>query len=263
MPIVLNEVKQAQYIIKKGEVGNKPTSTLALLAKYYRQKQELSKEQTFQKLNAFMQKNYKNYNSAAWENTLEDISNKAAKYSLREIDSIGITQSELDKISQLSNIKYRKLQFTMLCYAKLYNTISKDNNGWVNTDIKELFRTAGVSVKYKNDKFLTLNDLEQSGFIKFSKKNDNLNLQITFVDMAGQPVLSIDDFRELGYEYLNYTKQDNFIRCSECGRLAKQSRNNKSKYCTGCKQDKQKEWQRAAMQRSRKKCEVLSNACVP
>lgn len=36
MSIVLNEVKQAEYIIEKGEVGNKPTSTLFLLGKYYR-----------------------------------------------------------------------------------------------------------------------------------------------------------------------------------------------------------------------------------
>lgn len=30
MPVVLNEVKQAEHIIEKGEVGNKPTSTLFL-----------------------------------------------------------------------------------------------------------------------------------------------------------------------------------------------------------------------------------------
>lgn len=40
MSIVLNEVKQAEYIIEKGEVGNKPTSTLFLLGKYYRIKKK-------------------------------------------------------------------------------------------------------------------------------------------------------------------------------------------------------------------------------
>ena len=54
MSVVLNEKKQAEYIIEKGEVGNKPTSTLFLLAKYYRQKENLNKEQTFNKLNEFM-----------------------------------------------------------------------------------------------------------------------------------------------------------------------------------------------------------------
>ena len=128
MPVVLNEVKQAEYIIEKGEVGNKPTSTLFLLGKYYRVKENLDKEQTFNKLNEFMENNYKNFNSALWEDIIEDISKKANKYSLREIDLIGITQQELDKISEIDNLKYQKLLFTMLCYAKLYNFISENNN---------------------------------------------------------------------------------------------------------------------------------------
>ncbi len=236
MPIVLNEVKQAEHIIEKGKVGNKPTSTLFLLGKYYRQKENLNKEQTFNKLNEFMQQNYKNYNSALWEDTIEDISKKANKYSLREIDHIEITQSELDKILEIDNLKYQKLLFTMLCYAKLYNIISENNNGWVNTDIKEIYRVARVTVKYRNDKFLYLNDIEQMGLISFSNKNDNLNLKINFLDVDGECVLDINDFRELGYEYLNYIGNGKFIRCSECNRLVrkKSKKDFSTKYCHEC-----------------------------
>ena len=233
MPVVLNEKKQAEYIIEKGEVGNKPTSTLFLLAKYYRQKENLNKEQTFNKLNEFMENNYKNYNSATWEDIIEDISKKANKYSLREIDHIEITKSEIDTIRNICNIKYEKLLFTMLCYAKLYNKISDKNNGWVNTDIKELFRVARVSVRYRNDKFLYLNDLETAGLISFSNKNDNLNLRVTFVDNNSDTVLKIDDFRELGYEYLNYIGDGKFIRCECCKKLIRK-KSNKQKYCTDC-----------------------------
>ena len=233
MPVVLNEKKQAEYIIEKGEVGNKPTSTLFLLAKYYRQKENLNKEQTFNKLNEFMEKNYKNYNSATWEDIIEDISKKANKYPLREIDYIEITKSEIDTIRNICNIKYEKLLFTMLCYAKLYNKISDKNNGWVNTDIKEIFRVARVSVRYKNDKFLYLNDLETASLISFSNKNDNLNLRVAFVDNDSETVLKIDDFRELGYEYLNYIGDGKFIRCECCKKLIRK-KSNKQKYCTDC-----------------------------
>lgn len=233
MPVVLNEKKQAEYIIEKGEVGNKPTSTLFLLAKYYRQKENLNKEQTFNKLNEFMENNYKNYNSATWEDIIEDISKKANKYPLREIDYIEITKSEIDTIRNICNIKYEKLLFTMFCYAKLYNKISDKNNGWVNTDIKELFRVARVSVRYRNDKFLYLNDLETAGLISFSNKNDNLNLRVTFVDNNSDTVLKIDDFRELGYEYLNYIGDGKFIRCECCKKLIRK-KSNKQKYCTDC-----------------------------
>lgn len=237
MPVVLNEVKQAEYIIGKGEVGNKPTSTLFLLGKYFRQKENLNKEETFNKLNEFMQQNYKNYNSALWEDIIEDISKKANKYSLREFDFIGITQFELNKISEVANLKYQNLLFTMLCYAKLYNMISESNNNWINADIKEIYRITRVTVKYRNDKFLYLNDLEQMGLISFSNKNDNLNIKVNFVDMFGEPVLSINDFRELGYEYLNYIGKGKYIRCSECDRLTKKT-NNKCLYCIKCAKEK-------------------------
>lgn len=233
MSIILNETTQAEYILEKGEVGNKPASTLFLLGKYYRQKENLDKEQTANKLNAFMEANYKNYNPALWEATIEDISKKANESPLREIDAIGITQSELDKISELHLIKYERLLFTMLCYAKLYNTLSENNNGWVNTGIQELYRVARVTVKYRKDKFLYLNDLEKKRLISFSNKNDNLNLKINFLDMDGESVLEITDFRELGYEYLNYIKDSKFIHCRCCKRLVKKT-NNKCLYCSDC-----------------------------
>lgn len=256
MPVVLNEKKQAEYIIEKGEVGNKLTSTLFLLAKYYRQKENLNKEQTFNKLNEFMEKNYKNYNSATWEDIIEDISKKANKYPLREIDYIEITKSEIDMIRNVCDIKYEKLLFTMLCYAKLYNKISDKNNGWVNTDIKELFRVARVSVRYRNDKFLYLNDLETVGLISFSNKNDNLNLRVTFINDSNERVLKVDDFRELGYEYLNYIGDGKFIRCDCCKRLSRKLSKN-MKYCNECSKEKQLEWQRESMKKARKlKCEV-------
>ena len=105
MSVILNEKEQAEKIIKKGEVGNKPTSTLFLLSKYYRQEEKLGEKKTAQKLNEFMEKNYKGYNEALWEDIIEDISKKGKKYLLQEIESINITKSGLDKIASVENIK--------------------------------------------------------------------------------------------------------------------------------------------------------------
>lgn len=240
MSIVLNETKQAEHIIEQGEVGNKPASTLFLLGKYYRQKEKLDKDQTFNRLNEFMQQHCNNYNPAQWEALIEDISNKAVKYSLREIQFVGITQSELDKIAEMDNIKYQQLLFTMLCYAKYYNIISENNNGWVNTAIGEIYKAARVTVKYKKDKFLYLNDIAASSLISFTNKNDNLNIRITFTDMNHESVLNIEDFREPGYEYLNYIGNGKFIRCVECNRLIKKTGRN-SKYCSICRKKKELE----------------------
>lgn len=243
MSVILNETKQAEHIIASGDIGTKPAATLFLLGKYYRQKQHLNKQQTFLKLSEFMKEHYKNYHAASWENIIEDIAQKAGKYPLREIDAIDISREEFKEISTLKNIKYEKLLFTMLCYAKLYNMVSEKNNGWVNTSIPELFRNARVTVKYKEDKFLYLNDIEKTGLISFSNKNDNLNLKVNFINSRSESVLALNDLREPGYEYLNFIGKMKFVRCFECNRLTIQSGKN-THYCSTCKHLKRLESKR-------------------
>lgn len=255
MSVVLNEVKEAERILEYGEVGSKPTATLFLLAKYFRQKKNMNKEQTISELNSFMIHYYKNYNPVLWEDVIEDISKKAVKYPLREIEHVKITHKEIETINMVSRLPHRKLLFTMLCYAKLYNKISENNNGWINTDIKEIYRVSRVTVKHREDKFLILNDLERDGLISFSKKNDNLNIKVNFVDSESLDDIAmiIEDFRELGYEYLNYVKDGTFIRCNECNRLIRINNigGRPKKYCNFCAKQIQKEQMRNYMKNIR------------
>ena len=106
MPVILNEKKEVEKIIETGNIGDKPTYTLGLLAKYYRQVEKLGVENTINKLNDFMKNNYKGYIPALWENTIENISKNGMKYNLREIDNIKITKGEIEYIRKLNNIKY-------------------------------------------------------------------------------------------------------------------------------------------------------------
>lgn len=245
MSIVLNEVKQAENIINTGEIGNKPSATLFLLAKYYRRYLNYTSNDTVVYLNKFMSQHYINYNSVLWEDIIENISKSANKYPLREINEIGITKKEFDYIKLLNNINYEKLVFTLLCYAKLHNIANQSNNNWANCRIPELFKTSRISVKYKNDKMFMLNDIKNKllietvdskgdeikiPLISFSKKNDNKNIKLNFVDDSNNFVLFVLDFRELGYEYLHYLGE-NYSRCETCGILFKQNKANTYKYC--------------------------------
>lgn len=235
MPVILNEEECAKQILESGEVGGKPTSTLFLLSKYFRQSFGYGVKKTEKYLNDFMTEHYKNYIPAQWEDTLEDIAKKGKKYKLQKVEYIGITQNELNEISNVHNLKYEKLLFTMLCYAKLYNQLSEKNNGWINTDIKEIYRVARVTVKYRNDKFLYLNDLAETKLISFSNKNDNLNIKVNFIDSNKENyVIKVDDFRELGYLYQQHIGNGLFIECEVCHRLVRKT-NNKCKYCKDCK----------------------------
>ena len=122
--------------------------------------------------------------------------------------------------------------FTMLCLAKLGNERNERNNGWVNTEVKDIFTLARISATIY-DKDLKINKLYQLGLIEFPKRNDLLNIRVTFSDNQGDEELYISDFRELGYEYLKY-KGENFFRCQECGILVRQNKNGTKKYCKDC-----------------------------
>lgn len=243
MPIVLNEVKKAEEIISSRKIGDKPASTLYLLGRYYIQKQEMTIEETKKELDDFMSNNYRGYNSAKWEGIIENISLKAHRHPLRNVDYVGITRLELDTIKKVNNLKYQRLLFTMLCYAKLYNMSSPNNNGWVNEDISELYKIARVTVKHRNDKFLYINDLHTLGYISFSKKNNNLNLKVNFIDSCSDFVLKIHDFRELGYEYLKYLNIGRYINCAICNRLVRLKNKNdfSTKYCFECSRNNKNE----------------------
>ena len=53
------------------------------------------------------------------------------------------------------------------------------------------------------------------------------------MDNNSETVLKIDDFRELGYEYLDYIGDGKFIRCECCKKFIRK-KSNKQKYCTDC-----------------------------
>ena len=71
------------------------------------------------------------------------------------------------------------------------------------------------------------------GLLEFSRRNDNTNCQVTFVNDDSENILFISDSRELGYEYLAY-KGDNFIRCADCGILTRGNKNGTKRYCKDC-----------------------------
>jgi hypothetical protein len=71
------------------------------------------------------------------------------------------------------------------------------------------------------------------GLLEFSQRIDNINCRVTFVNDDSEEILFIQDYRELGYEYLKY-KGGNFIRCAECGILTRGNKNNTKKYCKNC-----------------------------
>jgi hypothetical protein len=94
------------------------------------------------------------------------------------------------------------------------------------------------------------------GLIKMNKIVDNLSINVCYIDKENsEEVLRINDFRNLGYEYLLYCGES-LIRCKKCNILIRK-RGTTDKYCNECRQEKQLEWQRDSMKKIRNnECEV-------
>lgn len=232
--IILNEKKYAENCIRNGLIDSKPYKTLFILAKYYYHCFDYRKKKITSLLIDYLSKYYPRYelNEFSWQTSVEKIAANAGSFELFEISGVKITKSEMETILGLKNKVLERLAFTMLCLAKLNNIKNPRNNGWVNADSKEIFSYARICCK-SLEREIKIGQLWKKGLLEFSKRNDNLNCRVTFINDDSEEELFISDFRELGYEYLLY-KGENFIRCADCGILIRNNKAGTKKYCKDC-----------------------------
>lgn len=233
--IILNEKEYAEECLKNKTINNKPFITLSVLAKYYYHYYGYRKKKITELLADYMDKYYPHYssNKSSWDENIEKLATNAGKFTLFEIDGVWITKAELETIQNIHNKVLERLGFTMLCLAKLNNIKNPQNQGWVNDDAKEIFSLARISCSVIN-RYERIGMLNQIGLLEFPKKNDNLSSRVTFINDESDKVLFISDFRELGYEYLKFTQNGNFIRCQDCGILIRNNKSQTKKYCSDC-----------------------------
>ena len=230
--IILNEAEYAENILNSNTYIDNPTTCIPILAKYYNKTYNFGKKRIVDSLDRLMTDRYQNYSRMRWISFLESCANKAKKSSLNEIDSIGVTKKEMDTIGSLNSIRTEKAMFAILCIAKYFNIRNEKNNGWVNLSAKDIFKMANVNITTINQDLL-INVLYSNGLVEFSKRIDNLNMRVTFIDNSGDALLKVSDFRCLGYEYVNW-KQGGYFRCAECGILCKQNKYGNRIYCNNC-----------------------------
>ena len=56
---------------------------------------------------------------------------------------------------------------------------------------------------------------------QFDVQNVNTNIYNNYGENQSEVILQINDFRELGYEYMKYCGYGKFINCNDCGRLVR------------------------------------------
>lgn len=216
MELLLNERKQAEKILEQGIVDKKPSATVQLLVRYFWHISGYRKKIILQKIDEFMMKNYSGYNSDEWYDVVCKYINNAKKQPLLEVDTIYISDSELDEIQSLCDDQAEKLMFTCLCLAKQYNAARPENSNWVNVDWVKLFKLANMNGD-KKSKMLKIHYLKNSGQISLSLKCSNTNIKVEIMsDGENYPITSLVD---LGNQYMVLSGKGFF--CNVCGKYEK------------------------------------------
>jgi len=268
MILILNEKELLRKSLEEGYIDEKKTSnTIRILAKHYFSI-GMTKEQVYDSIDNFFKKNYKKYNSVKWKVGFDRTINAVSKYkdhTLFDINKIEITEKELIRINSLENIKYEKLAFVLLIYAKIYNLMKKNELGIVKLDQKYTFSDAKVKENIYNQGKI-LHTFEELGLITSSKMVDSTDIKVNFINKDSPIVLKITDFRNYVYEYLRW-KGENIINCinKECSILFIPN-NNSNKYCKMCainiEKINHKERNREHM-RKKRSVDEIGNPCNP
>ena len=234
----MNEYTYAENLLNKQDLkacdlGDKPSSTLNLLARYYR---EIGKndDEIKELLSDFLNRCLKDkYKESKWIDSIFYQVVKSKKYTLKKVDNVIVTKSEIEIIQSVKGKSRQKVLFTLLILAKYYNAVSDKNKNWTNLEYKKIFKLANVQLSIQNQALL-INDLYNCRFVNVSKNVGKPNIQVNFVDNESDTVLTITRLKDLGKEYLMFCGED-YIRCQKCGTLVKNYKNT-NKYCKTCGQ---------------------------
>lgn len=233
MSIVLNEYEWAERMINNHDLGKHPVETLNRVAKYYFANQ-YSKREIRKMLDTFLIQCDPSASLSGWSDMLDKVVKNVDKYPIIKMDGVDISVEEMEAIEKLEGKQLRRLAFTLLCVAKYWDAVSEKNDHWVNTPDREIMQMANVSTSIKRQSAMFA-ELKAVGMIRFSRKIDNLNVRVVFME-DGETVLHIQDFRNLGYQYLKYYGGP-YFECENCGLTAKiqePARGRRQKYCPSC-----------------------------
>ena len=242
MNIILNETAWVEEKLTMCDLGKHPTETLGRMAKYYAA-MGCSASETRNKLEDFVLKSSRDRSIVKWSEVIGRAVRGASKYKLINIEGISITESELATIDAIGDGQKRTKQlrtfaFCLLCAAKYWNAVSENNNGWVNCTDREIFTMANISTSVKHQSEM-YGVLMNAGLIKASKRVDNLNVRVTFINDDSPVAYTVTDYRNLGYQYRRLCGESGFYECMNCGIITRENQNKstvgrKPKYCTEC-----------------------------
>lgn len=255
--LILNEEKYAQGVYNGINTEVKTVvSKIGYITRYFLHTLQQNDNDNYRNTVEWMQQHHNNFDESYYANLISDAIKKAYKKPFYQIEGIKITQSELDAISSLDNLRAEKVLFVLLCMAKQQNISNGFTNGLVKYSITELCKMARISVPAEDREYI-LYEIVRNGKLGYPKKNNTQCLIVNFINEDDEVVLTLDevDCQELAYVYLNWKNDGKgYTRCQKCNRLIKQSKTKPRKYCEKCAIKVEKENSKERVRRYRERC---------
>lgn len=255
--LILNEEKYAESLYnRKNDEIKSVVGKIGYITRYNLYVIGYNDEDNYKYTVQWMCANHDNFDESYYSNLISDAIKRAHKAPFYRMDYIAVTQSELDSIVSLDNLRAEKVLFVLLCMAKQQRVINGFTNGLVKYSLSDLCKFARISVP-ADDREYILHAIVKNGLLGYPKKNDTKCLIVNFIDDVGDAVLKIDevDCQELAYVYLNWKNQGKgYTRCQRCRKLIKQSKTRPRKYCEECAELVEKEHSKERVRRYRERC---------
>lgn len=226
----MNERDYVDQILSDNIFIGKPVTDLGIAAKYYFAEGYTQKD-VRRKLDELLLRCDPNANLVLWSDTLDKQVRRATRRDLVEIDYIPITAPEIKTIDSLPSRTLKKLAFSYLCVAKYYNAANEQNSDWANLPVRDICSMGGIAIPV-DKQYELRGELADMGLLQLSVAVDNVNARVLFVDHEGDPVLLVDDMRNLGNQYFQFMGEK-YVKCASCG-LVIGRRSNRQLYCSKC-----------------------------
>lgn len=227
---ILDERSYVEEMINDNNLGRKPSHTLLLAGRLWRQ-QGYNNEEIRHMLEDFIIRSDPHASIVKWANTISWTIKILGKRDLVKLDYVPITNLEIGICSTVGMIQKQRLMFTLFALAKFNKLTNPKNEGWVSITDARLFSLANIQMGVKKQS-LMLNDLYQNKYISFARGIDNTSIKVLFLDMESPAVLRLTDMRNLGNQYMLHT-QKGYMQCECCGKIVKKNSNNQ-RYCKPC-----------------------------
>lgn len=258
---IFNEKEYIEAIInaKKVDLAN-PTNTIRKLARYNFYVNGYKKSKNYNAIVDYMTKNFKDFSEMTYQKSIDGCIKDVDKTPFKNIKSVRITKSELDKICLLDDIKKQKLAFVLLCTAKYRDQYNPNNCHKTDISATDLYKTARV-VLPKEQRNIYLHFLISDGLVEPHNNSKTKNKKLLFVseDENDEVVLDLKevDYKELAYVYMSWKNNGKgFTKCQKCGKTIKQSKTRPRKYCEECAEIVITEQKRLWAEKSRKNLTV-------